>query len=196
MINFRFTSYLTSNINFDIDLLNQLLSSCKIKQFKKGDFLLKEGELCEYNFFVESGLLRQYSIDKNGKEYILQFAPENWFMSDRESVYFKKASSYFIQALEDTAVFLIDEQLIFKLSTSSTDFLTFNYKLLHNHIRQLQKRITLLQSASAEEKYLNFIASYPDLTLRVSQIFIASYLGITPESLSRVRKELSIKNRL
>lgn len=196
MINFRFTSYLTSNINFDIDLLNHLLSSCKIKQFKKGDFLLKEGEICEYNFFVESGLLRQYSIDKNGKEFILQFAPENWFMSDRESTYFKNTSSYFIQALEDTSVFLIDEQLIFKLSTSNTDFLAFNYKLLHNHILHLQKRITLLQSASAEEKYLNFIASYPDLTLRISQVLIASYLGITPESLSRVRKELSIKNKM
>ncbi|MCY1378624.1 hypothetical protein D9M69_662750 [compost metagenome] len=139
--------------------------------------------------------MRQYSIDEKGKEHIIQFAPENWFMSDRESVYFDQPSSYFMQALEDTVTFLLDDTLFLELSRSDAAFLEFNNRLLHNHIRHLQRRITQLQSATAEERYLDFIRMYPDLLLRVPQIFIASYLGITPESLSRVRKELSRKNQ-
>ncbi len=194
MNNFRFTNYLTSNIGTDKAMIDQLLSHCSIREFKKGEFLLRQGEKCRYSFFVESGLLRQFSIDEKGKEHIIQFAPENWFMSDRESVYFDRPSSYFMQALEDTVTFLLDESLFLELSKSDTTFLEFNNRLLHNHIRHLQRRITQLQSATAEERYLDFIRMYPDLLLRVPQIFIASYLGITPESLSRVRKELARKN--
>ncbi|WP_367915525.1 Crp/Fnr family transcriptional regulator [Leadbetterella sp. DM7] len=194
MNNFRFITYLTSNIGTDQAAIEQLLSHCSIREFKKGEFLLRQGEKCRYSFFVERGLLRQFSIDEKGKEHIIQFAPENWFMSDRESVYFDRPSSYFMQALEDTVTFLLDENLFLELSKSDTAFLEFNNRLLHNHIRHLQRRITQLQSATAEERYLDFIRMYPDLLLRVPQIFIASYLGITPESLSRVRKELAGKN--
>lgn len=194
MNNFRFITYLTSSIGTDQAAIEQLLSHCSIREFKKGEFLLRQGEKCRYSFFVESGLLRQFSIDEKGKEHIIQFAPENWFMSDRESVYFDRPSSYFMQALEDTVTFLLDENLFLELSKSDTAFLEFNNRLLHNHIRHLQRRITQLQSATAEERYLDFIRMYPDLLLRVPQIFIASYLGITPESLSRVRKELAGKN--
>lgn len=115
-------------------------------------------------------------------------------MSDRGSVYFNDISLYFIQALEDTTVFLFDETMILELSKKEAGFLEFNSKLLHNHIRHLQKRITLLQSATAEERYLYFIKIYPNLMMRVPQLYIASYLGITPESLSRVRKEIARKN--
>lgn len=194
MNNFRLTTYLTSNIGADKSIIDQLLSHCAIRQYKKGDFLLRQGEKCEYSFFVENGLLRQFSIDDKGKEHIIQFAPENWFMSDRESVYFNQPSTYFIQALEYTTVFLVAETLLLELAKTDAAFLAFNNKLLHNHIRHLQRRITQLQSATAEERYLYFTKIYPDLTLRVPQILIASYLGITPESLSRVRKELARKN--
>ena len=88
----------------------------------------------------------------------------------------------------------MDENILLTLSKSDPQFLEFNNKLLHNHIRHLQKRITQLLSATAEERYLDFIKIYPDLLLRVPQTLIASYLGITPESLSRVRKELASKN--
>jgi CRP-like cAMP-binding protein len=187
-------TYLTSNIDIDKTLIDQLISHCKIKQVKKGEFLLRQGEKCKHSFFVERGLLRQYSIDNKGKEHILQFAPENWFMTDRESVYFNEPSHYFIQALENSELVLMDENIILTLSKSDPQFLEFNNKLLHNHIRHLQKRITQLLSATAEERYLDFIKIYPDLLLRVPQTLIASYLGITPESLSRVRKELANKN--
>lgn len=195
MNNFRLTTYLTSNTGIDQFITEELLLHCKIKHYKKGDFLLRQGEKCHHSFFVEKGLLRQYTIDNKGKEHVLQFAPENWFMTDRDSVYFNQPSNYFIQAIEDTAVFLLSEELILQLSKSNSAFTEFNNKLLHNHIKQLQKRIIQLQSATAEERYLDFIKVYPDLLLRVSQVLIASYLGITPESLSRVRKELAQRNQ-
>ena len=84
--------------------------------------------------------------------------------------------------------------LSYKLAEQNKSFLKFNNKLLHNHIRHLQKRITQLLSATAEERYLDFIKIYPDILLRVPQSMVASYLGITPESLSRVRKDLAVQH--
>ncbi|MCB0538026.1 MAG: Crp/Fnr family transcriptional regulator [Chitinophagales bacterium] len=194
MNHFTLQSYLSANIDIDNQKLQELLSKCAIKLYKSGSFLLKEGEKSQFSFFVEKGLLRQYSIDNKGKEHIIQFAPEKWFLADRESVYLKQPSSYFIQALEDTEVFLIEEKLMDKLSASDNNFMRFNNQLLHKHIASLQKRITQLQSATAEERYLDFIKTYPDILLRVPQTMVASYLGITPESLSRIRKGLAEKN--
>ncbi|HMV15176.1 MAG TPA: Crp/Fnr family transcriptional regulator [Chitinophagales bacterium] len=191
MNSFNFKTYLTSNIALDNDSIDNLMLHCKQQQIYKGDFLLRQGEKCKHSFFVESGLLKQYSIDEKGKEHIIQFAPEKWFISDRESVYFDNPSNYFIQAIEDTKVFVLDELFFQELSLSHPNFLDYNNRLLHNHIRHLQKRITQLLSATAEQRYLDFIQVYPDISLRVPQTMIASYLGITPESLSRVRKELA-----
>lgn len=194
MNNFTLTTFLTSNIDIDKNILDKLVQNCKTIKISKGNFLLRQGEICKHSFFVESGLLRQYSIDNKGKEHILQFAPETWFVTDRESVYFNQPSNYFIQALEDSTVLQIDENFIVQLAQQNKSFLEFNNKLLHNHIRHLQKRVTQLLSATAEERYLDFIKIYPDILLRVPQSMVASYLGITSESLSRVRKDLAVKN--
>jgi CRP-like cAMP-binding protein len=194
MTNFNLISYLSSNIKIDESEIEKMVVDCERVTVKKGAFLIQKGAICKHSFFVESGLLRQYSIDEKGKEHIIQFAPENWFMTDRESVYFKQPSQYFIQAQEMSNILLIDENFINQLSKKYPTFIAFNNMLLHNHIRNLQKRINQLLSATAEERYLDFIKVYPDLLLRVPQTMIASYLGITPESLSRVRKELALKN--
>jgi CRP-like cAMP-binding protein len=187
-------TYLTSNLNIGEDQITSIVENCTTKNVKKDQFLMREGEVCKYGFFVEKGLLRQYSIDKKGKEHIISFAPESWFISDRESVYFNQPSAYFIQALEDSQVTMIDESFIQLLSRKLPEFTEFNNRLLHNHIRHLQNRINLLLSATAEDRYLQFITMYPDILLRVPQTMVASYLGITPESLSRVRRELAQKN--
>lgn len=194
MNKFTFKEFLTSNSDLEAGTIEQIVSKCHSITVSKGDYLLKEGEFATHSFYIESGLLRQYSIDEKGKEHIIQFAPENWFMSDRESIYFQQPSAFFIQAMEQTTAYLVDEKFILELAKANPTFLEFNNKLLHNHIRHLQKRINSLLSASAEERYLDFIKIYPDLMLRVPQTLIASYLGITPESLSRVRKELALKN--
>lgn len=194
MNNFNLRSFLTSNLDIDEKEITSILKNCTIKSYKKDQFLLRSGEFCKHSFFVEKGLLRQYSIDDKGKEHILSFAPERWFVTDRESTYFNRPSAYFIQALEDSKVVMLDENFVKLLAKKIPSFTDFNNRLLHNHIRQLQNRINLLLSATAVERYLQFIKMYPDILLRVPQTMVASYLGITPESLSRIRRELAHKN--
>lgn len=174
--------------------LDELVDVVTVQVVKKGEVLLRMGQVCKFTFFVERGLTRLYSIGEDGVEHILQFAPENWFISDRASVYFNQTSTYFIDAIEDSEVILLDRIFIEKAIKISPEFSTYNEYILQNHIRHLQNRINLLISAEASERYLDFIRLYPDLTLRVPQWMIASYLGITPESLSRVRKELARQN--
>lgn len=194
MNSLKLIKYLSSNLDIKEDEVLSIIEDYPIKKVEKDDFLLRENEYCKHTFFVEQGLLRQYSIDNKGKEHTISFAPENWFVSDRESIYFDQSSPYYIQALENSEIVMIDKGFIKMLSEKIPSFTSFNNRLLHNHIRQLQNRINLLLSASAEERYLEFVEMYPDILLRVPQTMVASYLGITPESLSRVRKELARKN--
>lgn len=189
-----FTKFLTSNTDLNEVLITEMTRHCQSRFYTKGEFLLRQGETCHSSFFVEKGLVKQYGIDEEGRQHILHFAPEGWFVTDRDSLYFKTPAVYFIQAIEDTSVLLLDEAFILNLSKAHPNFTEFNNKLLHNHIRQLTKRIYHLLSATAEERYLSFIEKYPDILLRVPQTMVASYLGITPESLSRVRKSLASKN--
>lgn len=191
---FGFQTYLMKTATLNIDEALQITAGMIRKNYKKGDILLKEGDTCKHSFFVEKGLLRSYMLDESGKEHVIQFAPEDWFIVDRSSVYFNDPSESYIEAIEDTDVVLVSEDFICNASEASAVFSRFKDKLLHNHIRQMQKRINLLLSATAEKRYLSFIEMYPDLLLRVPQWMIASYLGITPESLSRVRKELAQRN--
>jgi len=190
----NFGRYLKEKMLVKSEDIPSLLSMVTFKEVAKNQFLLTKGQVCKHAFFVEKGLVRMYSIDEGGKEHILQFAPENWFVSDRDSLYFGQSSSFYIDAIEDSRVVLFDQEFIEKASALSQEFRNYNEYLLQNHIRQLQNRINLLIGAHAEKRYLDFISLYPDILLRVPQWMVASYLGITPESLSRVRKELAKRN--
>lgn len=190
----NFVTYLVEKALVKPEHIADILKRVRTKEVKKGSFLLMKGEICKHVFFVEKGLIRFYSIDQYGKEHIIQFAPENWLLSDRSSIYFNKPSEFFIDAVEDTKLVLMDEDFHTFASGISPEFSKHNTDLLQKHIHQLQNRIHLLIGATAETRYLEFIKLYPDLTLRVPQWMIASFLGITPESLSRVRKELASKN--
>lgn len=164
------------------------------KKFHKGEYLLSAGEVCKGTYFVNEGLLRMYSIDQFGREHIIQFAPENWFISDRSSQFFNKNSRYFIDAVEDTRCILLNNDFFENLQKLYPDNSGGNIALLQRHIHGLQNRVNSLLSETAEERYLNFLKMYPDIMQRVPQWMVASYLGITPESLSRVRRELAQKN--
>jgi len=187
-------SYFSSQLQMDEAQIGEVLSDYRVKRLTKDEFLVREGEYCHHTFFVEQGLLRQFSIDEKGKEHILMFAPENWFILDRESALFHQPSAYNIQALEDSEVVMLDEQFVEKMSEKSPSFTQVNIRLLQNHILHLQNRINMLLSASAEARYLQFVEMYPNILLRVPQSMVASYLGVTPESLSRVRKQLAGKS--
>ncbi len=173
---------------------NTIMPYIKTKNLLKGEVLLKQGDVCLHFFFVEQGLLRFYALNEEGKENILQFATENWIVSDRGSFYFKEPSAYYIDAVEDTLVVMLDEAFINRIAKVNPHFRKNNERLLQNHIRHLYSRISLLLGATAKTRYLEFVNMYPDIMLRAPQWMIASYLGITPESLSRVRKSLAKEN--
>jgi len=188
------TQYLSKVFEVLAERLNLCSIHYEIKKIPKGEYLLQYGEICRNTFFVEKGLLRMYSIDKNGKEHIIQFAPENWLIGDRSSLYFSEKSNYYIEAVEDSEVSVLSRDFFNKLLEEFPNSIEKSDLVLQKHVKSLQDRINSLLGETAEERYLKFIKMYPDLLLRVPQWMVASYLGITPESLSRVRKELAKKN--
>lgn len=187
----NFREYLIEKFDVEESDTALILKLVKEKNIASGTFLLKPGEICEHTFFVEKGLFRLYSLSEDGKEHILQFASENWLLSDRDSVFFKEPSKFYIEAIEDSMLIPMDENIFRKIAELSPNFSKKNEMLLQNHIRHLNQRISLLLSASAKKRYLEFIKLYPDLQLRIPQWMVASYLGVTPESLSRVRRNLA-----
>jgi CRP-like cAMP-binding protein len=189
-----FKAHLREKAGMDETELEAITAGLLTTTFAKGSYLLRAGEVCHHAFFVEQGILRSFTIDDAGKEHIIQFAPETWIMSDRSSAFFDEPSDFYIEAVEETTVVLIDRPFIQRASAQSAAFRDYNDKALQNHVRQLQKRINFLLGASAEKRYLEFIRLYPDLLLRVPQWMVASFLGLTPEGLSRVRKEMARRN--
>ncbi|WP_175622283.1 Crp/Fnr family transcriptional regulator [Chryseobacterium schmidteae] len=186
--------YLAKVFEVPAEKVNLCSIPYEMKKVGKHEMLLQEGEVCRNTFFVEKGLLRMYSIDKNGKEHVIQFAPENWLIGDRSSLYFNEKSRYYIEAVEDSEVLFLQPDFFSKLLEEFPNSIEKNDLIIQKHVKSLQDRINSLLGETAEERYLKFIKMYPDLLLRVPQWMIASYLGITPESLSRVRKELAKKN--
>lgn len=189
----NFRNHLSRILGVPIESLEMFSSFYEIKHAKKNEVILREGEVSDCTFFVEKGLLRMYSIDKAGKEHVIQFAPENWIISDTTSQLLNEKSRFYIEAIEDSIIVVTREGFFENLSKIYPDVAEKNQRLMFNHIKNLQNRVNALISTTAEERYLDFIKKYPDLMLRAPQWMVASYLGITAESLSRVRKELAKK---
>ncbi len=189
-----FKKYLQSKFTISDEQFNALASEVAICNFKKGELVLAKGEFDSVTYFVTKGVLRSYSINSLGKEHIIQFAPEEWWIGDRNCFYFNEPAYFFIDAIEDTETVHVSKAFFDKAEKLVPEFSSWNNKILQNSMRFMQRRINLLLGATAEVRYLDFIKLYPNLALRVPQTLIASYLGITPESLSRVRKELASKN--
>jgi len=189
-----FKAYLQLKVAITDEQFELIADHLKVKSYDKNEMILMKGEVSTYGFFVLNGLLRSYSIDSKGKTHIIQFAPEQWWLSERNGMLFNEASDFFIDAIEPTKVVLVHKDFMLEAAKHVPCIIDLNQKMLNNSIRFMEKRINMLLSATAEERYLNFIKLYPNLTLRVPQWMIASYLGITPESLSRVRKDLAHKH--
>jgi CRP-like cAMP-binding protein len=171
-----------------IDVLKKKLIP---KKARKRQFLLNAGDICQHMIFVERGLLRSFSDDKNGSEYTMQFAPQGWWISDMSSFFSRDNSRYHIEALEASELLLMSKEVMDELMEEVPQMQRYFLTLMQNHIIALQRRINVVQSMSAEETYLSLMEVNPDLINRVSQQHLASYLGITPETLSRVRRQVS-----
>jgi len=154
-------------------------------KFKKGEILQCTEELNSKVYFVRKGLLRSYCIDEKCKEHIFMFAPEGWTMGDATSA--DTPTELFIDALENT-------ECLVREKNPQRDGTPNRFKALANRMLVLQRRVLMMMSASAIERYEHFETTYPDLLQRVPQKMIAAYLGITPEALSKIRGERA-KNR-
>ncbi|MBN8860238.1 MAG: Crp/Fnr family transcriptional regulator [Sphingobacteriales bacterium] len=170
------------------DLIKKYLTP---KKLRKKQYLLQEGDVCKFVAFVEKGALRQYSLDESGNERIIQFALEGWTISDLYSFLTGETATYHIDALEDSELVLISKSAHEELLQKVAKYETYTRLKITGAYIAMQKRLTSIISSSLEERYSSFITLYPDIVQRVPQHMIASYMGLQPETLSRIRRRIS-----
>jgi CRP-like cAMP-binding protein len=184
----QFHQYLVDKIKLSAEELLLIESVMKVKRIRKKQFLLQQGEIWKYNVFVNRGFLKTFSIDSNGKEHIMNFSPENYWTGDRESLINQTPSGFNIDAIEDSEVVLINKEDFEMLCLKIPQFNNMVNNILQKSFIVSQNRIHASISLSAEEKYQHFLNRFPMLINRIPQHMIASYIGITPETLTRIRR--------
>ncbi len=159
------------------------------KKLAKGEVILSDNSMKKEHIFVTNGCLRSFYKTEDGKEYTIQFAIKNWWISDYITLYTNDKSVVSIESLTASTVLIIDKTKVEDFYKKYPQFETFQRKNFEKRMATLQKRILNLLALSASEKYNQFINDYAEFEKIIPNYQIASYLGITPQSLSRVRKE-------
>ena len=185
------------NVNRHIALTEEeaafFTSLLQLKTIKRKTFLLTKGEINRYQSFVIRGGLCTYQIDDKGREHILTFSLEDWWVGDLYSFLTKTPTPYFIEALEDTVVLQISEPKLESLYERLPQFNKFFRLLLQAAFIAQQQRIMQTISDSAEDRYLKLVQKYPHFEQRIPQKKLALYLGITPQFLSMLRRRWAAK---
>lgn len=179
------------NVAFSEEELHIFNEHLQYKTIKKKTFLLQEGEICNFEAFIIKGCMRKYYIDKNGFEVILQFAIEDWWVSDIASFHEQKPSDLFIEALEDCEIFVLTPDKKEDLLTKAPRFERQFRLLVQKNLSATQSRLINSIAQTAYERYADFLKKYPKIPQRVAQHYIASYLGISAEFLSKVRAKMA-----
>lgn len=157
-----------------------------LKKVRKNQYLVHEGDEVKYEYLVLSGIYKVFYIDAQGKEYIVQFAQANWWMSDYQAFFKQSAATMFIECMEEGEVLYSTLQARQKLSAALHKMEHFYRVKLTNGYVALQQRVKLLLSSTPQQRYEEFSKLYPDLIQRIPKKFIAEYLGVTRETLSRL----------
>jgi len=160
---------------------------------RKGDILLTPGQFVPYQYFVFDGCLRTYFITETGKEYTLQFAVKDWWITDYTAFFTGEKSIFHVDCVKDSTIYKISKESMEQLYVEVPQIETFFRVKMERFFGSYQKRILSDLALTAEEKYIRFIKSYPDIEKHIKNYHLASYLGITTESLSRVRSDISKK---
>jgi len=171
----------------------QHVNLSKPKTIVKGELLLKQGEVAKHGYFVKSGCLKSYTIDAAGKEHITQFAPEAWMISDLDSFTNQVPSLVCIEAIEDSEIVLFSKKKFNDYHSLDKDVVVEIANKYRNNLIASNKRIIGLLSATAEQRYTDFTETYPTLVQRLPLKLIASYIGVTPEYLSDIRRKIAKK---
>lgn len=163
----------------------------KERRVKRRQFILQEGDISKYNTFVVEGCFRMYFVDDHGKEHNLQFAVENWWIGDIGSFHSGEPSKLYIEALENSIILQITKEDQLRLFVDFPKFNRIFRVFTENALVSFQRRVLQNISSTAEERYIDFMERYPYFFNRISNVQIASYLGVTPEFLSTIRKRLA-----
>lgn len=167
------------------------VSLLRKKSLRRRQYLLQEGDICRYENFIVQGCLRTYEVGLNGQEHVLQFGVEGWWIGDMYSFLTETPSKLNIDALENAELLQIDRASLEALYLEVPKFERFFRIIIQNAFIAGQQRLLSNLADNAEARYLDFLKRYPNIEQRVSNAQIASYLGISPETLSRIRKNLS-----
>jgi CRP-like cAMP-binding protein len=189
----RLRAYLEARARFRPDELELIRSLFVPRHLDKGAFLQRAGERARHSAFVARGCLRSFVVDPTGKVHILRFAPEEWWIADNASLLSGEPGTLFIDAIEPSDVLLIDPPSHERIVETVPGYAAAYRVGLQRNAAAKEKRLAVALSASAQERYLDFAARYPTILRRVPQRMLASYLGIAPETLSRVRKKLATR---
>jgi CRP/FNR family transcriptional regulator, anaerobic regulatory protein len=185
----HFSNYLSLN---DSEI-SELESRLTEKRVKRRQFILQEGDVCKQYTFVVNGCFKMYKVDNKGQEHNLQFSIENGWIGDIGSFHSEKPSELYIEALEQSTILQITKPDLTLLYTNFPKFDRIFRVLIENAFVSLQKRVLQNISSTAEERYLDFLKNYPNLFNRISNVQIASFIGVTPEFLSKIRKNIASK---
>lgn len=180
--------YFQRYIDLDDFEFEKICSMIELKVYEPKEHLLSQGQICRFKYFVLSGLVRAYYVDNNGKERITQFAIENWWLTNVESFVKDVPSTLSYQAIEKTILFRIKKEHLENLYNSIPKLEKFFRIITENMLIAIQRRNDFYIQMSSRERYFNLIQSFPDFAQRVPQYMVASYLNITPEHLSTIRK--------
>ena len=186
-------SAIAKHISLIAEEQQQLIAVLSFKKVKKKQFLYQEGDISKQAIFVTEGCLRSYSIDKNGFEHILQFAPPGWWISDMRSMITQEPGTLYIDAVDDSEIILIQRNDLEKLYTAIPKLERFFRILAENSLATYQHRLIDNLSLSALERYGNFCKSYPSLIENLPQKQVAAYIGVTPEFLSTMLNKVPAK---
>ena len=182
-----------NSISLSTEAEKYISSIAEEKSFSKGEVLIQEGQTVNKTFFVIHGSLRSFCVDKEGKEHTLQFAIQDWWISDFIAMYNHEPASLTVECITDATVIEFNAQKLTQIYLQFPEFELFQRKTLERHVVSLHKRILNQLQLTALERYNVFIEHYPNIEQHVPNYHIASYLGITQQSLSRVRAEKAKK---
>jgi len=186
---------ITRHIRLSADEQQHFLSLLKSKTIKRKQFALRDGEVCKYSTFVIAGCLRGFTIDQNGLEHVLSFAPIGWWIADMYSLLTQKPGILNIEALEGTEVLLLSKTDQEKLYHDIPQFERFFRIITENSLVASQQRMIDSLSLTAEERYNNFCRRYPTLIYNLPKKQIASYIGVSAEFFSRMQHKMLLRDK-
>ena len=187
----KLVAHFQAYLPLDQEEIQELSSRIKARKIKRRQFILSHGEKCKHYNFVVSGCFKMYKVDPAGKEHNLLFASENQWITDIGSFHSEKPSELYIEAIEPSVIIQIEKKDLLYFYANYPKFDRNFRVIIEDKYIELQNRLLQTISYTAEERYLSFLDQYPHLINRLPNTQIASYIGITPEFLSRIRKDLS-----